>query len=79
MGSLEPSPARERTGPKPPQHLGVSPTIGRRAMPDSLLTVPAGARVPELDRLRCGPVRVSGPEMTRALERATETAALNVG
>ncbi|MGV9378001.1 hypothetical protein ACWDRB_19405 [Nonomuraea sp. NPDC003707] len=45
--------------PKPPQRLGVSPTIGQRAMSDSLLAVPAGARVSELDRLRCGPVRVS--------------------
>lgn len=51
---------------------------GQRAVLDSLLTVPPGARVSELDRLRHGPVRVSGPQMTRALERAAEIAALGM-
>ncbi|GGV00544.1 hypothetical protein GCM10010211_79780 [Streptomyces albospinus] len=39
--------------------------IGQRAVLDSLLVVPAGQRVSELDRLRRGPVRVSGPQMKR--------------
>lgn len=52
---------------------------GQRAMLDALLVVPDGARVSELDRLRRGPVRVSGPQMSRALERAAEIAALGVG
>jgi hypothetical protein len=41
---------------------------------DSLLTVPPGARVSELDRLRRGPVRISGPQMKWALQRAEEIA-----
>jgi TnpA family transposase len=48
-------------------------------MLDALLVVPAGARVSELDRLRRGPMRVSGPQMSRALERAAEIAALGAG
>ncbi|WSK00367.1 hypothetical protein OG395_49625 [Streptomyces sp. NBC_01320] len=43
---------------------------GQRAVLDSLLTVPSGARVSELDRLRRGPVRVSGPQMKWSLQRA---------
>jgi hypothetical protein len=39
----------------------------------------AGARVSELDRPRRGPVRVSGPQMKAALERAEEIAALGMG
>ena len=54
-------------------------SVGQRGLLDSLLTVPAGARVSELDRLRHGPVRVSGPQMGRALARAAEIAALGVG
>ena len=54
-------------------------SVGQRGLLDSLLTVPAGARVSELDRLRRGPVRVSGPQMGRALERAAEIAALGGG
>ncbi|RYJ21846.1 transposase [Streptomyces sp. L-9-10] len=54
-------------------------SVGQRAVPDSLLTVPPGERVSELDRLRRGPVRVSGPQMKRALERAEEIAALGMG
>lgn len=36
---------------------------GQRAVLDALLTSPPGARVSELDRLRRGPVRISGPQM----------------
>lgn len=54
-------------------------STGQRAVLDSLLTVPPGERVSELDRLRRGPVRVSGPQMKRALERAEEIAALGMG
>ncbi|GAA2360803.1 hypothetical protein GCM10010246_59200 [Streptomyces cuspidosporus] len=54
-------------------------SVGQRAVPDSLLTVPPGERVSELDRLRRGPVRVSGPQMKRALERVEEIAALGMG
>lgn len=54
-------------------------STGQRAVLDSLLTVPAGARISELDRLRGGPVRISGPQMNRALERAAEIATLGMG
>ncbi|MCX5233111.1 Tn3 family transposase [Streptomyces sp. NBC_00233] len=54
-------------------------SIGQRAVLDSLLTVPAGARVSELDRLRRGPVRVSGSQMKWSLERAREVADLGMG
>ncbi|MEE1805512.1 DUF4158 domain-containing protein [Streptomyces sp. BE133] len=52
---------------------------GQRAVLDSLLTVPPGERVSELDRLRRGPVRVSGPQMKWALQRAEEIAGLGMG
>ncbi|MFD8888789.1 DUF4158 domain-containing protein, partial [Streptomyces erythrochromogenes] len=52
---------------------------GQRAVLDSLLTVPSGTRVSELDRLRRGPVRVSGPQMKWSLERAEEIADLGMG
>ncbi|GBQ00232.1 transposase [Streptomyces spongiicola] len=52
---------------------------GQRAVLDSLLTVPPGERVSELDRLRRGPVRVSGPQMKWSLQRAEEIAALGMG
>ncbi|MCL6735245.1 DUF4158 domain-containing protein [Streptomyces neyagawaensis] len=52
---------------------------GQRAVLDSLLTVPPGERVSELDRLRRGPVRVSGPQMKWALQRAEEIAGRGMG
>ncbi len=52
---------------------------GQRTVLDALLSVPAGARISELDRLRRGPVRVSGSQMKWSLERAAEIAALGMG
>lgn len=46
---------------------------------DRLLKVPADARVSELERLRRGPVRISGREMTGALDRASELDGLGAG
>jgi hypothetical protein len=54
-------------------------TTGQRAVLDSLLSVPPGARVSELDRLRRGPVRISGLQMKWALERAEEIGDLGMG
>nr|WTB31922.1 DUF4158 domain-containing protein [Streptomyces sp. NBC_00830] len=54
-------------------------STGQRAVLDSLLTVPPGARVSELDRLRRGPVRISGPQVKWALERAEEIADFGMG
>ncbi len=53
--------------------------VGRRAVLDSLLTVPPGQRISELDQLRRGPVRISGPQMKWALKRAEEIADLGMG
>ncbi|MGW1412194.1 DUF4158 domain-containing protein [Streptomyces sp. NPDC002403] len=47
----------------------------RQAMRD-LLKVPEGKRVSELERLRTGPLRVSGTAMAAALERAKEVRGL---
>ncbi|MCX4750311.1 Tn3 family transposase [Kitasatospora sp. NBC_01287] len=52
---------------------------GQRAVLDSLLIEPSGQRVSELDRLRRGPVRVSGPQMKWSLERAREITDLGMG
>ncbi|GAA1587659.1 hypothetical protein GCM10009678_82590 [Actinomadura kijaniata] len=71
--------AREAANQRLWETLSQMLSVGQRAVLDSLLQVPPGARVSELDRLRRGPVRVSGPAMTRALERAAEIAALGVG
>ncbi|MCX4882258.1 Tn3 family transposase [Streptomyces sp. NBC_00847] len=54
-------------------------STGQRAVLDSLLTVEPGARVSELDRLRRGPVRISGPQMKWALERVGEITDLGMG
>ncbi len=53
--------------------------VGQRAVLDSLLTVPPGQRISELDRLRRGPVRISDPQMKWALQRAEEIADLGMG
>nr|WP_261398744.1 hypothetical protein [Streptomyces misionensis] len=54
-------------------------STGQRAVLGSLLTVEPVARVSELDRLRRGPVRISGPQMQWALERAGEITDLGMG
>ncbi|RPK93033.1 hypothetical protein EES46_06985 [Streptomyces sp. ADI98-10] len=50
----------------------------RQAMRE-LLKVPHGKRVSELERLRSGPVRMSGAAMREALDRAREVRALGAG
>lgn len=45
----------------------------------SLLQVPDGSRVSELERLRRSPRRSSGPEMVKALQRAEQLADLAAG
>jgi hypothetical protein len=51
---------------------------GRASALDSLLRVPHGSRVSELDRLRLGPTQESGKGMLTALDRITELRALDV-
>lgn len=52
---------------------------GQSGMLERLLVVQEGARHSDLDRLRNGPARVSGPEMVRALERVAEIEGLGLG
>ncbi|CAL2074284.1 protein of unknown function [Streptomyces murinus] len=54
-------------------------STGQRAVLDSQLTVPPGTRVSELDRPRRGPVRITGPQMKWALERAAQIDAFGMG
>ncbi|MFF4779182.1 hypothetical protein ACFY05_40830 [Microtetraspora fusca] len=51
---------------------------GQRMVLDALLEVPSGARASELERLRRAVVRVSGPQMEKALARAAEIAGLGL-
>ncbi len=43
-----------------------------------LLEVPPGARVSDLERLRRGPTRISGPALVKALDRVAELAAMGI-
>jgi TnpA family transposase len=49
--------------------LGHGITVEQRSRLEALLSVPQGSRGSELDRLRTGPVRVSGPALVRAIGR----------
>ena len=49
--------------------LGQGITAEQHAQLDQLLKVPPGSRTSLLDRLRSGPVTVSGPSLVRALQR----------
>ncbi|MGH8301902.1 MAG: DUF4158 domain-containing protein, partial [Steroidobacteraceae bacterium] len=52
-------------------------TPQQRRLLDLLLVVPEGARGSDLDRLRQGPVKLSGPGMVKALERVAEIAGMD--
>jgi uncharacterized protein DUF4158 len=52
---------------------------GLRQELEALLLVPQGARISGLDRLRTGPVNVSGKALAGALERALEVKRLGAG
>ena len=53
-------------------------TAGQAAALESLLTVPDGARVSALERLRQGPTAASGKAMVAALDRIDEVSGLGV-
>jgi hypothetical protein len=54
------------------QTLYAALTEQQRLALDALLVVPPGSRVSELERWRMGPVRASGPQMVKALNRVAE-------
>lgn len=49
--------------------LGQGITAEQKVQLDQLLTVPPGSRTSQLDQLRSGPVKVSGPSLVHALQR----------
>ena len=60
---------RERVDGRICRLLGKNLTESRRAQLESLLEVPEGTRYSTLEKLRRGPVTVSGPALVRSLER----------
>ncbi len=63
---------RERSASRIWRILASAPNRAQRERLENLLVVPEGERQSQLDRLRQGPVRVSGPALVRALERLEE-------
>lgn len=57
-------------------NLSALTTQEQRRMLRSLLVVPAGSRVSDLERWRRGPSRASGPSMIKALDRITQISGL---
>jgi TnpA family transposase len=60
---------RERVDARLCRLLGSQLTGTQRTQLEALLQVPPGERYSPLDKLRSGPVRVSGPALVRALDR----------
>lgn len=58
--------------------LGQGITEEQRGTLESIMTVPEGCRSSTLDRLRTGPVRVSGPALVRAIARLQDIRNLGV-
>jgi TnpA family transposase len=58
--------------------LAMEITDEQRKTLETLLVVPEGSRGSTLDRLRTGPVRISGPALVRAIERLQEVRGLGV-
>lgn len=69
---------RDRTALRLWRLLATLPTAEQRDNLAALLSVPEGARVSPLDRLRRAPTRMSGPALVGALERLEEIRAIGV-
>ncbi len=69
---------RQRVDERLWQRLGAGLDEAARVRLEGLLDVPEEASRSLLDRLRSGPIRRSGPELVRALERLEEVRALNL-
>ena len=67
---------RDRAAERLWRSLAQMPTPKQRRRLESLLTVPDGARLSALDRLRRAPTRISSPAMVQALDRLAEIRAL---
>jgi len=69
---------RERVDARLCRLLGSQLTGAPRAQLEALLQVPPGTRYSPLEKLRSGPIRVSGPALVRALERLRDVRDLGV-
>jgi TnpA family transposase len=69
---------RDRAAARLWRSLAQLPTSKQRKRLETLLTVPAGARLSTLDRLRRAPTRISSPALVEALSRLTEIRDLEV-
>lgn len=67
---------RERAALRLWRTLASAPNRAQRLRLEELLVIPEGERQSHLDRLRQGPVRVSGPALVAALERFEEIRAI---
>ena len=70
---------RDRTALRLWRLLATLPTAEQHDKLTTLLSVPEGARVSPLDRLRHAPTRISGPALVSALARLEEIRTLGVG
>ncbi len=70
---------RDRVDARLCQMLGGQLSSTQRTQLEALLQVPPGTRYSPLEKLRSGPVRVSGPSLVRALERLRDVRTLGIG
>jgi TnpA family transposase len=70
---------RDRVDARLCRLLGSQLSASQRTQLEALLQVPPGTRYSPLERLRSGPVRVSGPSLVRALERLRDVRDLGIG
>jgi hypothetical protein len=70
---------RDRVDARLCRLLGGQLSSAQRTQLEALLQVPPGTRYSPLEKLRSGPVRVSGPSLVRALERLRDVRDLGIG
>jgi TnpA family transposase len=72
------SEVRERSSRRLWLRLSQAPSSAQTAKLESLLEVPSGSRTSRFDLLRKGPVNVSGPSLTKAIDRYLELKSYNL-